>query len=497
MKSGRKTLHKRMRRKNVCAALLFCALSATASFAQTFNTLADFNKAPSPRGPLVLIQGFDGNFYGTTSVGVASGQCQSFYCGTIFKMTPQGDLTTLHNFCTEANCPDGQLPSSLLQATDGNFYGTTLTGGAGCAPGTLFRMTTSGKFTTLHSFCGPDGGEPIGLMQAADGDLYGTAFEGGVGYGTVFKFTTAGKFTTLFSFTAETGSFPIAGLIQARDGNFYGTTSATGGLACMQDLDSCGTAFRLTPGGSLTTIHTFCASDCSDGAQPGQLVQGTDGSLYGLATIGGDSISSYCYYGCGTLFKITPAGDFSTLYTFCSSSDINCANGYSPAALVQGTDGNIYGTASSGGDLSNKNCKKGCGTIFAITPEGTLTTLHTFEYLDGRQPGSLIQSTNGGFYGVTKDGGSGLYGTVFSLSTGLSPFVGIAPEMGKVGANVIINGTGLTGTTGVAFDGTAAEFQIVDGTVIARVPTGATTGFVKVNTPSDTLTSSAPFQVLP
>lgn len=498
MEFGKINLHERCRRKYVCAAFLFWAVTTITSSSQTFTTLADFNGAPRPRGPLVLIQGFDGNFYGATSMGVASGQCQSYYCGTLFKMTPQGDLTTLHNFCTEANCPDGQLPTALLQATDGNFYGTTLTGGAGCGPGTLFRMTPSGKFTTLHNFCGSDGGEPVGLMQAADGNLYGTALEGGVGYGTVFKSTTAGEFTTLFTFTSGTGSFPTAGLIQARDGNFYGTTSFTGGLACMQDLDSCGTAFRLTSSGSFITIHTFCATDCSDGAQPGQLIQGADGSLYGLAVIGGYFGQSQCSYGCGTLFKITPAGDLSAFYTFCSPPDLNCANGYYPAALVQGTDGNVYGTASSGGDVKNKDCKGGCGTIFEITPAGALTTLHAFEYSDGRKPGSLIQSTNGAFYGVTRDGGSGLYGTVYSLSTGLSPFVELSPGIGEVGSKVIINGTDLPGTTAVTFDGVAAGFKIVAKTVlIAEVPTGATTGFVTVTTLAGTLTSNAPFQVIP
>jgi uncharacterized repeat protein (TIGR03803 family) len=430
--------------KGPSAIFLFCAVAVTASWAQTFNTLVSFSGAPSAHEPWTLIQGFDGNFYGETRLGVSSGQCQSYHCGTIFRMTPQGEVTTLYSFCTEANCLDGQLPNTLLQATDGNFYGTTLIGGA-LKGGTLFRITPAGEFTILHSFCAQrtcaEGANPTGLMQAADGDLYGTAFEAGVGYGTVFKVTTAGSFTTFYTFTSATGSFPTAGLIQGRDGNFYGTTSATGASACFQEFSSCGTVFRLTPGGSLTTIHNFCTSDCSDGAQPGQLIQGSDGNLYGAATVGGyfGNCGFNIFPGCGTLFKITPAGKFSTLYSFCSSSDIDCANGAYPVALLQGTDGNIYGTASQGGDVPNRHCNNGCGTTFEITPTGALTTLHTFEFSDGARPGPLLQSTNGTFYGATLGGGgSGSFGTIYSLSTGRAPFVETNTGAGKEARSPVV-----------------------------------------------------------
>jgi uncharacterized repeat protein (TIGR03803 family) len=489
--------------KILFAISAFCVVAAISSSAQTFTSLVKFGHAPSADEPRTLIQGFDGNFYGETRLGVASGQCQSYYCGTIFRMTPRGEVTTLYSFCTQANCPDGQFPNTLLQAADGNFYGTTLLGGAG-GEGTLFRITPAGRFTTLHSFCAClAGANPTGLMQAADGDLYGTTYDAGIGYGTIFKMTTDGRFTTFYTLSVSDGSFPTAGLVQGRDGNFYGTTSSTGGLSCFEDSEACGTVFRLTSGGSLTTIHKFCnlSTACTDGAQPGQLILGTDGSLYGT-TIGGGNLDcdfNISLLGCGTLFKVTLASGFSTLYTFCSSSDIDCADGAYPQALVQGTDGNIYGTASNGGDVSNQNCTNGCGTTFEITAAGTLTTLHTFEFFDGAKPDPLIQSTNGTFYGATVGGGgSGSFGTIYSLSTGLAPFVETNPAAGKAGAKIVISGSDLTGTTTVTFNGTPAQFEVVGKTVvIAKVPNGATSGLVKVTALGGTLTSSKPFVVIP
>ena len=143
--------------------------------------------------PYGLVQATDGNLYGTTNVGAA----QDY--GTVFKMTPSGKLTTLHTFCSQSNCTDGARPAAgLVQATDGNLYGTTYEGGANDY-GTVFKMTPSGKLTTLHSFCSEsnctDGASPTaGLVQATDGNLYGTTDGGGAnGFGTVFKITPSGK----------------------------------------------------------------------------------------------------------------------------------------------------------------------------------------------------------------------------------------------------------------------------------------------------------------
>jgi uncharacterized repeat protein (TIGR03803 family) len=277
--------------------------------------------------------------------------------------------------------------------------------------------------------------------------------------------------------------------VQATNGNFYGTTFAGG-------ANGYGTVFKITPSGTLTTLYSFCSQrGCPDGSYPGAaLVQAPNGDFYGTTNGGGNSNSS-CNVGCGTVFKITPGGTLTTLYSFCSQS--GCTDGSAPVAgLVQATDGNFYGTTYSGRSY-------GYGTIFKITPSGTLTTLYSFCSQSGCRDGefaeaALIQATNGNFYGTTLAGGTLDSGTIFSLSVGLGPFVETQPTSGKVGAAVKILGTNLTGATGVTFNGTAAVFRVVSSSLItATVPTGASTGFVKVKAPSGTLKSNLQFRVKP
>jgi uncharacterized repeat protein (TIGR03803 family) len=464
---------------------LLLAVTATVSPAQneqpsnvpTFTTLVNFDGTNGASPYLVtLLQGTDGDLYGTTS-GYGYGSD-----GTVFKMTPCGRLTTLHSF----NGTDGANPvGGLLQAVSGSLYGVANLGGAK-GYGTVFKMSPSGTLVTLYSFVGypTDGSQPLAaLVQATDGKFYGTTVAGGTeNYGTVFKITPRGTQVTLYSFCAQTnctdGANPYAALVQATDGNFYGT--AFYGGAYYYD----GTVFKITPGGILTTLHSF---DCTDGCSPeAGLIQGSDGNFYGTTTYGGTS--SACFGGCGTVFRITPGGTLTTLHSF------DGADGNGPQSLVQATDGNFYGTTTSGGTFND-------GTIFKITPGGTLTTLHCFDGNHGAIPyGGLVQDTSGTFYGTADRGGTGGYGTVFSLAVGLGPFLKTLPASGKVGTEVAILGNNLSGTTSITFNDTSVTSFTVNSTgtaITTTVPPGAITGFVKVTTPSVTLTSNVKFRVLP
>jgi uncharacterized repeat protein (TIGR03803 family) len=452
----------------LATVLLPAVIATQTAQAQTFNTLHNFDGTEGG-GPTTagLIQATDGNLYGATGGGGANSD------GTVFKITPTGTLTTLHSF----DGTDGASPwGRLVQATNGNFYGTTTGGGSGsCGCGTVFKITPSGTLMTLHSFLnGTDGGYTYaGLIQATNGDFYGTAEEGGAnGYGTVFQITQGGTLTTLHSFDSTDGANPQAALVQATDGNLYGTTRFGA---------NSGTVFKISPTGTLTTLHSF---DSSDGANPfGGMVQGTDGNLYGTTSGGGADND-------GTIFKITLGGTLTTLHSF------DGTDGASPyGVLVQATDGNFYGTTKNGGSAS---CPGDCGTIFQITPGGTLTTLHSFDGTDGEYPfAGLVQDTNGTFYGTTNGGGAN-NGTVFSLSVGLGPFVETRPTSGKVGAAVKILGSNLTGATSVTFNGTAATFTVVSKSEITTtVPTGATTGTVEVTVSGHTLKSNSKFRVTP
>ena len=438
------------------------------------------------------MQGTDGNLYGTTTSP-----------SIVFKMTPAGTLTTLYTFTGQG---DGNIPLGLTLGTDGVLYGITQWGGlktnCGLGCGTLFKITEAGVLTTLHSFNASDGTYPAGtLIQGTDGNFYGTtaaggandscSWQGALGCGTIFKISSTGTFTTLHNFNNADGSLPIGGLVQGTDGNFYGTTSLGGAY-------SGGTVFKITAGGTLTTLYSFCAqTGCTDGQEPDAgLLQAADGNFYG-STVGGGN--QYCYYGAqgGTIFKITSKGKLTTLHSFCYTE------GRGPAApLIQVTSGDLYGSADNGGNGGNGNCTAvfdpGCGTLFKVNLNTALTTaVHTFNYVNGDRPDTaLLQATSGVLYGTTPEGGTGFYGagTVFSLSFGAPPFVTLLPATRKAGQHVNILGTDLTGASSVTFNGTPATFAIISSTEIsATVPTGATTGPVVVTTPSGPLTSNKNF----
>ena len=403
-------------------------------------------------------------------------------------------LTTLHSF----DSTDGQFPELLVQATNGSLYATTFEAGAN-GFGTVFKITPGGTFTLLDSFDATDGEYPYGapLVQAANGNFYGTLQAGGAnltlcggsGCGTFFKMTPAGTVTTLYNFCSQSnctdGSTPLTGLALATDGNFYGTTFS-GGANCIAN-GGCGTLFKITATGTLTTLYSFCAqSNCADGSNPRGLIQAANGDFYGTTKTGGANSA-------GTIFKVTPSGTLTTVYSFGSTDN-------SGLVSLQATDGNFYGTTHAGGANNS-------GTIFKMTPSGTVTTLYSFcaqsGCTDGNAPVGLLQDTNGKFYGSTEAGGTssactGGCGTIYSLNVGLRPFVETQPSSGNVGAPVNILGTNLSGATGVTFNGTAATFTVVSSSEIrSAVPTGATTGTVEVTVPSGVLKSNVVFRVRP
>jgi uncharacterized repeat protein (TIGR03803 family) len=344
--------------------------------------------------------------------------------------------SVLHAFGSTPS--DGLIPSPLIQASDGNYYGITITGGAnpiticyvpyiGC--GTVFRVTPTGTETVTYSFGilnqpGFDAGNtPTGaLLQARDGSLYGTATVGGqqcpyphsFSCGTVYKISPDGTVSLLYGFGASPsdGAIPTGSLVQGADGNLYGTTTFGGANSCGGQSNDCGTVFRVTPAGDEQVLHSF---DVSGSSPQGALIQGADGNLYGTTVYGGNGYTAPfagcagCNSGAGTVFKLTPAGLETVLYSFGASvNDGSNPNG----GVIQASDGNFYGVTRAGG-------ANGAGTVYKLTPAGVETVLYSFgaSPSDGSNPnGELIQATDGNFYGVTTGGGNYFSGTLFMIT---------------------------------------------------------------------------------
>jgi uncharacterized repeat protein (TIGR03803 family) len=447
-------------RKIACALFLFCLFCAAvvASPAQTFHTLVTFT-GPNGANPSTLVQGENGNLWGATS-GLGG-----TVCGTLFTSTVTGVLTTLHTFV----CSDGTFPDGLTLGSDGNFYGTTLFGGTNNI-GVAFRLTPAGVFSVLYNFdeSGGGGGNPTGVTQGSDGNFYGTTQDGGtLGYGTVFRMTPHGALTTVYNFDSTNGAAPFARPIQGPDGNFYGTTGGGGAYGG-------GVVYKLTPGGVITVLHSFGQTSTDGYSLDCVLALALDGNFYGVTLYGGTD-------GDGTVFKVTPGGVFTNLLNF------DGTDGDFPGSVIQATDGLLYGPSVEGG-------ANGAGDLYSMTTAGVQTILHSFNGHDGDGPLHMIQHTNGTIYGLTSS--SINYGSIYSLGVGVGPFVKTVTTVGAPGASVTILGTGLTGSTAVAFNGTAAAFTVVsNSSITTTVPVGATTGTVTVTTPGGTLSSNVPFRV--
>ena len=389
------------------------------------TTLETFKNVAGACPAAGVIEGSDGNFYGTTTFGTSPSD--PLTSGTVFQMTPGNLPTSLVTFTAGLGShPEGQL----CQGSDGNLYGTCEDGG-GSNYGTVFRVTTGGTLTTLVQFNDSNGAFPYGgVIQATDGNFYGTTSVGGTGntgYGTVFSMTPTGTLTTLVQFNGTNGATPLAPLIQGSDGAFYGTTAQGGG--------GDGTVFKVTSDGTLTTLSLFLQGGSYSDAP---LLQDANGNLYGTTQLGGSGSNSSP--AAGTLFKIA-AGVPTILANF-----VRGVSGVNPqGSLVQDSDGNFICSTASGGSYNG-------GTLSQVTPDGALTTLISFNTWNGNDPGSLILGTDGNIYGTTDGGGSANVGTVFRLETSSSKTVTFASpsDLPLVVPAYTINGSSLNLTLGYA-----------------------------------------------
>jgi len=441
-----------------CGAVVKITPAGVFSVLYSFPYDSSNSSAPNGLYPAAgLLQGPDGNFYGVTANGGTGGDfCATsigiFGCGTVFKLTPGGTLTVLHSFCGGNGCgslpTDGATPIGRLAiGPDGNLYGTTQTGGIYQGlynSGTIFRTSFSGAYEIVHLFTGAngtgDGENPAaGLTLASDGNLYGTTEFGGTsGFGTVFRMSLAGTVTVLQSFAPSdpNGAQPLGALIQASDGNLYGTCYSGG-------ANGWGTVFRISTSGSFKKLYDFTQAAGNVGYLPkAGVIQASDGNLYGTTWEGGT-------YAAGAIYQLTLGG----VATLAASFDPNGPSGYYPVGgLVQGSDGNLYVTAPSGGGTNSDG----------VPDQGAIDVFKA------------------------------------SLAPPKPAILGFVPASGKVGAKVTLGLGPYVGATSVKFNGESASF-VVNGSefITATVPGGATTGPISVTNAEGTATSKQSFTVIP
>ena len=413
----------------VIFAVLGVALSVAPLRAATIETMASLSQ-PLPGGtppafPQVRLP--NGMFYGTVFGGFNGDPNR----GSVFQLGLNGSLTTLFQF--PGILQDEANPTILIRGADGNLYGATSPRAVGDLNGMIFKLTPSGIFTPLYRFVDGKGTHATSLMQAADGNFYGTAAGDSSGGffnhppsmhnpGIFFKLTPAGVFTTLYSFTGGAdGSLPNA-LVQGADGNFYGSTLC-GPESPVNIFTGFGTVFKITPAGTLTTLYSFTGGN--DGGNPTKVIQGSDGNLYGIAT----------YPNIGTAFKVTPAGVRNTIYRF------EASNGSGPSQLIASTDGNVYGTTQDGGIPQ-------AGSIFGINPAGQVSAYVFDGAATGGHPSQLFEGEEHNLYGATAMGGAYNMGTVFRLNMTLPRnLLNISTRLQVLtGDKVLIGGFIITGT---------------------------------------------------
>jgi uncharacterized repeat protein (TIGR03803 family) len=456
----------------ICAAaFLLCAAAlagATATVATVYNFAGGTTSGANP-WYVTLVQGTDGQLYGTTYNGGANG------LGTAFKVSTSGTFTLLHSFA--GGNSDGANPTGgLTLGTDGNFYGTTNLGGS-AAQGVVFKMTSSGTITLLHTFnANTDGAFPWGPpIEGADGNFYGTTESGADNTGIVYEVTSAGTFTQVYAFDITHGYHPISSPTQGVDGYLY-IPVAEGGT------NFCGTIVKMSTAGVINNTYDFPCSP--GGSYPiGPLVQSASGGFYSTTQNGGT-------VGEGTVYKLNSSFSVTVQHSFGNRFGDGT---YPGAGMALGTDGNYYGSTAEGGTYDD-------GVLFNSTPTGAYTDLYSFNNsanLMQMSPLSPpVEYTTGLLYGVTEFGGTSNNGIVYSLSNGLTAFVNSPLFTGKEGSTVLLLGNGLGGTSKVTFNGVPAKYMVQSDThMTATVPKGATSGWIEVTTASGTVKSRKAFVV--
>ncbi|HXM99653.1 MAG TPA: choice-of-anchor tandem repeat GloVer-containing protein [Candidatus Dormibacteraeota bacterium] len=442
-------------------------------------------------------------------------------------------------------CPDGAMPGSLIQASDGNFYGSTSSSNDGSTQaqgGTIFKISPGGTFTLLFTFR-PDqsgaflnGTNPSLFAEGTAGFLYGIANGGAHDQGLVFKISKAGAFKILHSFcvlaNCADGASPVSA-VQGSDGNFYGVTQSGGSTQGACAPNGCGTIFRITSAGAFSVLHQL---ESNEGRTPLGIIQGADGNFYGTTSQGFGGQISF-----GAAFRFTLAGGYSILHNihypqkpitglvqaadgtlYGASAVLGSANpkfifSLSPSGafqnifqltidhgeiplsnLLQASDGNLWGAAERGG-------MGGAGTVFAVSPSGAFLHTVSFGGMSGASPNSLIQGADGKLYGTASGGGRDArgnlaFGTVFTIDAKLPPpqptIAAFTPTHGKVNSQVMLRGNHFVGASAVSVHGVKAAFKVLNANFITViVPQGATSGAIAITNPGGTATSATRFTV--
>jgi uncharacterized repeat protein (TIGR03803 family) len=448
-----------------------CSLYAQTSTSTTktlfaFSCNSSGNTCPQGEDPNSLIQAEDGNFYGTTGLRGTGNQA----AGTVFKITPAGRFTTLYTFVANAagDYPNGANPTSLIEGNDGFLYGTTNFGG-GDNQGVVFKLSKAGKIQIVHSFCPNcgDGINPFNLVLGSDGNFYGCTAEDS---GQLFRLTPTGSFKILHTFNLAVDGPQCLGMILASDGNIYGDT--LGALSIPTVL------FRLTPAGEVTDLHTWRYSQLPISPP----TETSDGSLWGaLSRTGAPPFSP-------ALFAVEPSGsNYREIKVTYPSGE------YFLQFITQVSDGNFWGTVSGFGSCEN------CGSFVGrFSLNGELLEQIPFSAADTSTPTFLLQASNGTLLGITNNAGAP--GEIFAVEPALAPpqprLFRFNPSSGEPGSEITIQGAHLVGTTAVKFNGISAAFHVLNtGNIKATVPAGAATGSISITNAGGEAVSSASFTV--